>query len=297
MVIRLRRSAVVIAAVLVFVSVMCFGSADLSKAVSNGTESVIGKQSVRLPVIMYHQISTHSNNLGKYVISLSRLESDLKYIKESGFNTVDVADLIAYVSGEKNLPEKPIMLTFDDGYETGMTMLYPLLKKYEMCAVVSVVGSLTDLYTQIDDHNDYYSYLTWDEVRTLAQTPEIEIQNHSYDMHKIESGKRKGIAKLKGEGEEEYYNALYADVGKMQLLLMKKTGMAATAMAYPFGCYSKETVEVCKRLGFKSSFTCEERVNTITRYNSDSLFNLGRYNRPSGKNSSGFFDKIFKEAM
>ena len=80
----------------------------------------------------------------------------------------------------------------------------------------------------------------------------------------------------------------------MQLLLMKKAGCTATAMAYPFGSYSKGTVDICKRLGFKCSFTCEEKINTITKYNADSLFNLGRYNRPSGKTSSGFFDRIFK---
>ncbi len=297
MIIRIRRSVLLIAAVCIFAEFLFFCQVDLSKAVSNDTQSAIGQQSIRLPVIMYHQVSTHSNNLGRYVISKSQLENDLKYIKENGFTAVDVADLIAYVSGDGKLPEKPIMLTFDDGYETGYTMLYPLMKQYGMCAVISVVGSLTDLYTQIDDHNDYYSYMTWDEVKQLTETPEIEIQNHSYDMHKIKSGGRKGIAKLKNESTDDYYNALYADVGKMQLMLMKKTGRAATAMAYPFGSYSKETVEICKKLGFKCSFTCEEKVNTVTRFNADTLFNLGRYNRPSGKTSSVFFDKIFKECM
>lgn len=294
-IIKLRKSVMLLVTAVVFILAFFGITAENTASASADIESAARQQSVRVPIIMYHQISTHSNNLGRYVLSLSQLENDLKYIKENGFTTVNVGDLIDYVSGESKLPEKSIMLTFDDGYETGYTMLYPLLKKYEMCAVVSVIGSLTDLYTQIDDHNDRYSYLTWDEVKTLAGTPEIEIQNHSYDMHYTESGKRKGISKMKGESSEDYYNALYADVGKMQLLLMKKAGCTATAMAYPFGSYTKETTEVCKRLGFKCSFTCEEKINKIVRFNADSLFDLGRYNRPSGKTSSGFFDKIFKE--
>lgn len=291
MVIKIKKSVLLLAAVFILLCALCVGDMN---AVFTAAQPASLAQSVRIPIIMYHQLSTRSNNLGRYILSLSQLESDLKYIRENGYTTVNVADLIEYVSGSGKLPEKPIMLTFDDGYETGYTMLYPLLKKYGMCAVVSVIGSLTDLYTQIDDHNDYYSYLTWDEIRTLSQTPEIEIQNHSYDMHYAESGKRKGIARLSGESDEAYYNALYNDIGKMQLLLMKKAGCTATAMAYPFGSYSKGTVDICKRLGFKCSFTCEEKINTITKYNADSLFNLGRYNRPSGKTSSGFFDRIFK---
>lgn len=295
MVIKLKRSVMALTAAVFLIFAIfgvshreaVFASADITPAA--------GQQSVSIPIIMYHQISTRSDNLGKYILSLDQLESDLKYIKNSGFTTVDVADLIDYVSGEGKLPDKPIMLTFDDGYETGYTVLYPLMKKYGMCAVVSVIGSLADLYSQLDDHNDRYSYMTWDEIKELSKTSEIEIQNHSYDMHYSESGKRKGIAKLKGESSDDYYNALYADVGKMQLLLMKKAEYKSTAIAYPFGSYTKETTEICKRLGFSCSFTCEERINKIIKFNSDSLFDLGRYNRPSGKTSSQFFDSIFKE--
>lgn len=293
-VIKIKRS--VTAAVAAVVLLLALFGAQYGKAVDvpSSTAPAAGHRSVSVPIIMYHQISTRNDNLGRYILSLDQLESDLRYIKESGYTTVKVAELIDYVSGDGELPDKPIMLTFDDGYETGYTMLYPLMKKYGMCAVVSVIGSLTDLYTQLDDHNDRYSYLTWDEVRELSETPEIEIQNHSYDMHYSESGKRKGIAKLNGESSEDYYNALYSDVGKMQLLLMKKAKCKATAIAYPFGSYTKETTEICKRLGFSCSFTCEEKMNEIVRFNSDSLFELGRYNRPSGQTSESFFKPIFE---
>lgn len=294
MVIKLKRSVAIFVAAVIFALAFIITTKEKSTGVSADAQSVASPQYVSVPIIMYHQISTRNDNLGRYILSLSELESDLQYIKEQGFTTVVVADLVKYVSGNGELPQKPIMLTFDDGYETGYTILYPLMKKYNMRAVVSVIGSLTDLYTQIDDHNDRYSYMTWDEIKELSKTSEIEIQNHSYDMHYAESGKRKGISKLKGESDDDYYNALYADVGKMQLLLMKKAQCKATAIAYPFGSYSKETTEICKRLGFECSFTCEERINKITKYNSASLFDLGRYNRPSGETSSEFFDRVLK---
>lgn len=291
MVIRLRRSVSVLIALSMLV--FCAFAFSFRGTVDASAQAQVSAQkSVELPVIMYHQLTTHEN-IGRYILSLEQLESDLKYIQKNGYETVTVADLISFVEGERELPEKAIMLTFDDGYETGYTMLYPLLKKYNMCAVVSVIGSLCDMYTQIDDHNDFYSYLTWDEVKYLAATDEIEIQNHSYDMHYTQSGKRNGIGKLKNESYDDYYNALYNDVGKMQLLLMKNASCKATAIAYPFGNYSKETTEICKKLGFKCSFTCEEKVNTVTSYSRESLFNLGRFNRASGKTSEEFFGGIF----
>lgn len=293
MVLKIKKSVLTLIAVVMFFFALLGGTAGRSVGATVQVY-LMRQKSVDLPIIMYHQI-TVGDNVGRYVLSLEQLESDLEYIQRKGYETVNVADIIAFVEGERNLPEKPIMLTFDDGYETGYTMLYPLLKKYNMCAVVSVIGSLTDMYTEIDDHNDFYSYLTWDEVKFLSSTKEIEIQNHSYDMHYSQSGKRKGIAKLKNESYDEYYDALYNDVGKMQLLLMKKASCKATAMAYPFGSYTEETTKICKRLGFKCTFTCEEKINTIVEYNSETLFDLGRYNRPSGKASEEFFKVIERE--
>ncbi len=292
MVIKIKKSLL---AILAFILILCtvIGGYTQKSVSAYSPVQVKAQKSIELPIIMYHQLTTH-DNVGRYILSVEQLENDLKYIKSKGYETINVADLIDYVSGRGDLPEKPIMLTFDDGYETGYTMLYPLLKEYNMCAVVSVIGSLCDMYTEIDDHNDYYSYLTWDEVKFLSSTDEIEIQNHSYDMHYSESGKRKGIGKLKNETYDAYYDALYNDVGKMQLLLMKKAARKATAMAYPFGNYSDETTEICKSLGFECTFTCEEKVNTIMKYNKSSLFNLGRYNRASGKTSAEFFGGILQ---
>lgn len=283
MVIKLRKYYILFALLLI-----------LSLLFSPKEKSIeaVGSQSVELPVIMYHQISRKNSNTGKYIISREQLVSDLEYIKKMGYTTVTVKDLINYVNGKGSLPEKPVMLTFDDGHETAYTILYPLLKEMGMCAVVSVIGYLADLYTEIDDHNDTYSYLTWDEIKELSDTPEIEIQNHSFNMHSVEKGGRRGIAPMKGESRESYFSAVNADVGKMQLELMKKGEVKATAMVYPYGSHTELTLEVCKDLGFLCTMTCEERINTVTKYNTASLYNLGRYNRSGEMTAREFFADI-----
>lgn len=283
MVFRMRKSYIIFS--LVLLVLMLWHPKEQSVA-------VLGTQSKQLPVIMYHQISRTKDNLGKYIISQEQLINDLEYISKMGYTTVTVQDLINYVNGKGDLPEKPIMLTFDDGHETAYTILYPLLKERGMCAVVSVIGYLADLYTEIDDHNDSYSYLTWDEIKELSDTPEVEIQNHSYNMHTIEKGGRRGIAPVSTETREEYFNAINEDVGKMQIALMKKGETKATAMVYPYGSHTALTLEACESLGFQCTMTCEERINSITRYHTKTLYNLGRYNRPSDISSEEFFKNI-----
>lgn len=287
MVVRIRKSV----ALVIFIAAICCTTVFV--CTRNVYTGVSAQKSISVPVIMYHQISRSEDNIGKYIIYEKELEKDLEYLKENGYETINVSDLISFIEGKAELPEKCVMLTFDDGYETAFTILYPLLKKYNMKAVVSVIGYLTELYTENEDHNDLYSYLDEEEIRILSQTDEIEIQNHSFDMHSTEQGKRKGINKLPGESFEEYKKALTDDIGKEQTEILKITGKLPEAMFYPFGECCSDTLTICKSLGFEATFTCEEKINTVTKFRKDSLYNLGRFNRSGKISSKDFFEKRF----
>ncbi len=247
-----------------------------------------------IPVVMYHHVTENPKRAGKYVILKSELEKDLDLIEKSGYTTVTVKDLIDYVDGKTVLPEKIIMITFDDGFESVRELAWPLLKKRNMKAVLSVVGSITETYAENKDRNVNYAYLNWDDLRELSQSGDFEIQNHTYDMHNTGSGSRKGLSRKSGESPVDYENALKDDLSRMQTLLKNLSGVDATAVVYPYGSYSKETLSVVKKLGFKASFVCEERVDRVSPSDKESLFNLGRFNRPSGKSSEEFFKRILK---
>ena len=247
-----------------------------------------------IPIVMYHHITENPKRAGKYVIMKSELEKDLDLIKENGYTTVTVEDLIDYVDGKTVLPEKIIMLTFDDGFESVRELAWPLLKERNMKAVLSVVGSITETYAENKDRNVNYAYLNWDDIRELSQSGDFEIQNHTYDMHSTGAKGRKGLSRKSGESPSDYENALIDDLSRMQELLKNLSGVNATAVAYPYGSYSKETLSIVKELGFKASFVCEERVDRVSPSDKDSLFNLGRFNRPSGKSSEEFFKRLLK---
>ena len=90
--------------------------------------STSSAKEIKLPILMYHGIRKSTSAQNKYVISPDEFESDLKYIKENGYETIVVADLLEYFDNGKALPEKPIMITFDDGCLNNYTYAFPLLK-------------------------------------------------------------------------------------------------------------------------------------------------------------------------
>ena len=286
MIIKLSRTALaVIAAISVCILFLCTAVSVVPVA------SLIDGQSADLPVVMYHQLTKNENRSGRYVLTLEQFEKDLMFLKSKGYKSVTLKQLVDYSRGKCEIPEKSIMITFDDGNETLYEYALPLLEKYGFTAVGFVVGALADYYTEIDDHNLNYSYLNWSQIKELAAGNIIEIQSHSFDLHK-NTGNRSGIKKKKTETIEQYREFLCSDVSKMKTAMVNYIGEAPFAFAFPFGSFTSESTDILKECGFKMTFTCEERINKIKKNEPESLFGLGRYNRPDGISSENFFEKM-----
>lgn len=245
---------------------------------------------IEVPIIMYHSILKDPSRSNKYTVTPTVLEEDLKYIKDKGYTTVTITDLISYVYDNKPLPEKPIVLTFDDGHYNNYGYLFPLLEKYDMKAVISIVGSYTDKFTETDEANLNYSYLRWKDIKELMDTGRIEFQNHTYNLHS-NTGKRIGTKKIKGETDEHYKNVLEEDILKLQQEFKENTNYIPQCFTYPFGGISNASLDIIKELGFKASLSCEQGINKLTK-NPNSLYLLKRYNRPSYISTYNFFQKI-----
>ncbi|MCI1966469.1 MAG: polysaccharide deacetylase family protein [Oscillospiraceae bacterium] len=247
------------------------------------------KSGVPLPILMYHSVLRESRLQGAYVVSPQTLESDFVWLKENGYHTVVVRDLLDYVNGRAPLPEKPVMVTFDDGFYNNYYYAYPIAEKYHAKIIISPVGFYTDQYTNGDADHPNYSYLTWGEIEEMSRSGVVEIQNHSYQMHSTKG--RYGSKKRKRESKSAYQAALSLDLSKMQAAVLEHTGQAPTSFVYPFGAVSKESVPVLREVGFQSSMNCMEKINFIT-HDPECLFGLGRYLRPAGLSSDAYFQKI-----
>lgn len=283
---RILRTCVLLALV-----ALTFALGLALKQSSNIQADWEGHGSVQLPVIMYHSILRDPSRWGPYVCSPDQLEQDLVFLQEQGYTAVSCAELLAYIRDPFTvLPPRPILLTFDDGFYNNFYYAYPLLEKYDMKAVFSVVGSYTQAAAPETPLSPMYDHLGYKEMRTLLDSGRVEIGNHSYALHKI-SPQRTAATKNSVESIAEYKQFFAADTQKATDLLKTNLDLNCEIYAYPYGLVSHESVEVLENMGYTVLFGCVERLNVIQK--GRDLPILCRYNRPSGIGSAAFFAKIF----
>lgn len=278
--------------VVLFVCVLYCGvfSIILSGGKSN-ILTVSTASGVQLPVIMYHSVLKDTDLSGAYVVTPDEIESDICFLIDNGYTFVSGSEIIDYVYSDGSLPDKPVLLTFDDGFYNNYGYVLPILKKYNAKAIISIVGSYTDEYSESNIKNMTYGYMRWSEVYDLFLSNYTDVANHSYNFHSNNNG-RNGSKRNSSESLEEYKTVFYDDTKKAQDRFMTKTGFAPIIYTYPFGAYSPETTDILKTMNFKMSLTCNEGINFITK-DPETLFLLKRYNRPSGISTNEFFSKIF----
>lgn len=242
-------------------------------------------------ILMYHSVLRDPARACKYVLSPEALGSDLQYLLDHGYETVVMRDLIAFVRGTGDLPDKPVVLTFDDGYYNNLTYALPLLEQYDCRAVLSIVGSYAERYSEQPDPNPNYAHLAWEELCALRLSDRFELQNHSYDMH-AETG-RHGSARKRGETAAEYRLAFEADARKLQDMLVSRVGTLPTTYTYPFGVVDPLSRDLLKEMSFSASLSCVEKQNVLTVGDLSCLWALGRYNRPGRLGTEAFFAALF----
>lgn len=93
-----------------------------------------------LPIVMYHDLTQDENATNKMTVTVERFRLDMEFLKEFGYTALLPADLIAIKRGTQQMPQKPIMITFDDGYRSNYDWAYPVLQQTGMKAAIAVVA-------------------------------------------------------------------------------------------------------------------------------------------------------------
>lgn len=168
-----------------------------------------------VPVLMYHVIAPGPNSL---YVPPAELEAQLSLLASHGFETISLAQLAAHFDHGVSLPERPVVLTFDDGYVSAYTAALPLLQQYGMTATFFII---TDLVGQA-------GYVSWEQVAELAAAG-MEIGAHTITHPDLRS--------LTGAG-------LTREVAGPQQIMTDKLGQPIDFFAYPAGAYNTETVSV-----------------------------------------------------
>ena len=246
-----------------------------------------------VPVILYHSVLEPGEAVGRYVVSPAALEGDLRCLAERGCRAVVVRDLLAYVYSGVPLPEKPVVLTFDDGFRNNLRYALPLMRRYGMRMVLSPVGRDCDR-AAASGRDAPFACADWSELGEAVQGGFVELQNHSYALHR-RTEERCGARRAPGESLAQYREMLMQDLGRMQRRLRMHTGEEAAAFVYPFGAVSEESTAILQEMGFRAALTCEEKVNLIVPGKPERLYSLGRFLRTGEERTEEFFRRVFPQ--
>lgn len=220
-----------------------------------------------IPILLYHSVipkleEEHSRSM---VVSEVNFEKDLKYLKENGYETISLEQMEDYYLGEEiQLPEKPIVITFDDGYLNNYEYAYPLLRKYDTKAVIYLIGWSVGRDTFIDSDKEITPHFNWEQAREMYESGLIQFGSHTFDLHNEQGfsygyGKEVGfgLAIMDDESDEEYKTRVEEDLKKSKIMIEEEIGQEVTSIAYPYGEYNKTLIDMLEELGFKSGLITE----------------------------------------
>ncbi|RBW67592.1 polysaccharide deacetylase family protein [Bacillus taeanensis] len=219
------------------------------------------ESSFTIPVLMYHHFM--KGEASSIITDPEVFKEQLSYLKEQGYTTIMDHDLLAYLTEGILLPEKPLLITMDDGYTSNYTAAFPILKELNMKAtiyvVVNTVGKLLDKYP----------HFTWEEAKEMYDSGLVEIQSHTFDSHK--KAKVDGVMKPllvspiphgeKLETEKEYKERVYNDLSQSKQLIEQHVGNKVVTLSFPYGVSNETAVELGKKAGYEVMMTIAPGLN------------------------------------
>ena len=190
---------------------------------------------MRVPILMYHYISVPPLDADAIRLDLSvtpqAFDEQMAFLVSNSYRTVRVSDVAEHLLSGAPLPEKPIVLTFDDGYADIYQAAFPILKKYGMTATFYVIAQFAE--------NQRPGYATWDELREMAKGG-MEIGSHSMDH-----------SDLRGRS-----NAFLTDqIGRSKQIIESRLGITVKTFSYPSGKYDAKTIAVLRANGYLGAVT------------------------------------------
>ncbi len=189
-----------------------------------------------IPVLMYHGISTCNGS--EYMLTASVFAAQMEWLYEQGYKTIWFSDI-----DKGNIPANSIILTFDDGHASYVDFALPLLEGYGFKSTMNVIGEFTGTF--IPDNTGNMPILSWDEYRYLVKTGLVELGCHSDRLHHFATEGALGVSP----------ETLLADLLNFQKTIRQEVGVRTNVLAWPYGFYSGQTIEVAQKAGFKYLLT------------------------------------------
>jgi biofilm PGA synthesis lipoprotein PgaB len=210
-------------------------------------------------------------------VSVDHMEEQWQWLKKNGYTIISVQTVFDAAAGKTTLPNKAVLLTFDDGYQSFYTRVFPLLKKYHYPATLALVGSWMDGKEPPDEPGK--QLLSWAQVMELAQSGLVEIASHTYDLHNSKAANPYGNTQaaavtriyddpmLMYEPEEQYRERLYAALRKSAEFIFQHVGVRPRVMVWPYGEYNETALAAAREAGLFMTMGLIDGTNTLANIN------------------------------
>ena len=206
-------------------------------------------------------------------VSVDHFEEHLGWLKKNGYKIISVQNILDAAAGKDALPDKSALLTFDDGYQSFYTRVFPLLKKYHYPATVALVGTWMDgNVTAVEQGKPL---LSWGQVRELVKSGLVEVASHSYDLHKgvnanpQANSQAAAITRLYDdpmlvyETDEQYRERIHAAMLKSAEFIFQHAGIRPRSMVWPYGEYNQIAVQASREAGMPMTMGLIDGSNTL----------------------------------
>ncbi len=192
---------------------------------------------IRVPILMYHYVSEPPDPSDSTRVTLSVMpelfRAHMQYLFDSGFSTISLYQLIDALRTGAQLPAKPVVLTFDDGYIEHYEIVYPILRSFGFTGTVFVITGAPD--------NSAPGYASWPQVAEMAEGG-LSMENHTRDHIDLRN--------------QDYDTLVYQLLGAQESLLAY-TGRTSHFLAYPMGFYDDYTIEIARTVPLWGAVTTQ----------------------------------------
>lgn len=188
-----------------------------------------------LNVLMLHMVTEEmpeDKSLNGLYITTDMLRKYCEYFKER-YTIVSLDEAYDIIKNNESISNpKMLAFTFDDGYDNNYTLAYPILKEYGIKANINIIAKYTD--------ENYQGYLTWDQIKEMAESGLITFGSHTYNSHYYSTtyeGEEKPVlaALLPDETDAERKERIFSDLRLADKMISDAVGKKINIMTYPYG--------------------------------------------------------------
>ena len=196
-----------------------------------------------IPILTYHKFCL-GESTDEYTINIDHFRQQMHYLKENDYRVISIAQLLKCIKNNV-FPEKPVVITIDDGYKSVYTLAFPVLKKY---------GFPATLFLYTDFLANGSNQLSWSEIKEMASMG-MEIGSHTLSHANL-------LYQKPNESYVDYINRIKKEMILSKTILERNTGSTVLSFAYPYGVYSEEIRMLAKQAGYKALLNVNNMNNS-----------------------------------